>query len=400
MLNKPSVKYFWEGVYFDIKGVNRLTARFCKLAGLWSSVRATTTRLLNPAPIGEMTSATGKRCFYDDCIKYPSFGVEGTKTAIFCSKHAVVGMVDVKSKRCSREGCYTYPAYGWRGSTKAEYCAKHADQGMVNVKSKMCWHESCSTQASHGWEGTTKAEFCAKHANAGMTNVVRKRCSHEGCSTHPSHGLEGTRKPRFCSKHAGEGMVDVVSKKCFHEGCTKSPSFGFQGTMKAKFCATHAEHGMVDVKRKRCAYDDCSTNPSFGWNGSKKAEFCAKHAEEGMVNVRKNKYDHRPREEKQVIGAHDESPGVRDWWQGGEGPGVGVVEKARDGESAVPSHSRGVANGRDNCATKRARVWSPTLGATRKSGVVIQLFHRDSHVTPHHAQLGSLRCRLERLGAT
>ncbi|CAM9185563.1 unnamed protein product [Sphacelaria rigidula] len=237
-----------------------------------------------------VTQPVGRRCYEENCGKYPSFGVEGTKTAIFCSKHAVDGMVDVKSKRCSQEGCRTYPAYGWKGSTKAEYCARHADKGMINVKSKMCLNEDCRTQASHGWAGSSpRAEFCAKHAELGMTNVIRKPCLHESCSTQPSHGLKGTRKPLFCSKHASEGMIDVVSRRCSHEGCLKSPSFGFRGATKAEFCATHAHRAMVDVKRRRCDRNGCSRKPSYGQKGSKRAEYCARHAQDDMVNVRKTK---------------------------------------------------------------------------------------------------------------
>ena len=42
-----------------------------------------------------------RSCAYRGCPKQPSYGMEDTKAAEFCSQHAVEGMVDVKRKRCA-----------------------------------------------------------------------------------------------------------------------------------------------------------------------------------------------------------------------------------------------------------------------------------------------------------
>lgn len=43
------------------------------------------------------------RCSHGDCITGPSYGVEGTKKAEYCSKHAKEGMVNVRDRRCAYE---------------------------------------------------------------------------------------------------------------------------------------------------------------------------------------------------------------------------------------------------------------------------------------------------------
>ena len=39
------------------------------------------------------------RCAYNSCTKYPSFNVDGSKTAVYCNLHAKDGMVDVRTRR-------------------------------------------------------------------------------------------------------------------------------------------------------------------------------------------------------------------------------------------------------------------------------------------------------------
>ena len=57
----------------------------------------------------------------------------GTKTAQYCTQHALDGMVNVRSRKCRTEGCGKQPSFGVAGTKTIEYCAQHALDGMVNV---------------------------------------------------------------------------------------------------------------------------------------------------------------------------------------------------------------------------------------------------------------------------
>lgn len=60
-------------------------------------------------------------------------------------------------------GCTTVPSYGVEGTKKAERCSRHARDRMVDVASKRCGHPGCNIRPSYGVQGTKKREFCAQH---------------------------------------------------------------------------------------------------------------------------------------------------------------------------------------------------------------------------------------------
>ena len=77
-------------------------------------------------------------CKFLDCKTRPMFNIEGSDKAIYCSKHKLIGMVDVKSKTCIHLDCKIRPTYNKEGSKTALYCLEHKLVDMVNVKSKTC----------------------------------------------------------------------------------------------------------------------------------------------------------------------------------------------------------------------------------------------------------------------
>lgn len=228
------------------------------------------------------------RCKHEHCKTTASFGTKGSLKPEACRKHANEGMVDVVHKTCARPGCLKYPSYGVEGSRKkAEYCVSHAPAGMFNFGNKQCAHEGCSKRAKYGAPGTKKSEYCSPHAREGMVDLVTKKCGAAGCVKNPSYGLEGSAVRQFCVKHAPAGMVNIANKRCFYEGCSKKPTYGVGGTNKAQFCAPHAPEGMVDIVNEKCIHPDCHKAPSYGVAGSKRGKFCAPHAPKGTVNLHK-----------------------------------------------------------------------------------------------------------------
>lgn len=78
--------------------------------------------------------ASKKRCAYLVCAKWPSFGVERSKTAVFCAPHAKQGMVNVINKRCVHPGCNKHRTRTSEGSNMREFRAGQAEDGMVDVQ--------------------------------------------------------------------------------------------------------------------------------------------------------------------------------------------------------------------------------------------------------------------------
>ncbi|CAN0295820.1 unnamed protein product [Laminaria digitata] len=63
-----------------------------------------------------------RRCSHDSCSMPPSFNVEGSKTAAYCRRHAMRGMVNVVAKRCLHDTCSAYPSFNVEGSASGAYC--------------------------------------------------------------------------------------------------------------------------------------------------------------------------------------------------------------------------------------------------------------------------------------
>ncbi|CAM9844869.1 unnamed protein product [Ectocarpus fasciculatus] len=115
-----------------------------------------------------------KRCAAEGCETQPSYGKLGTRTPIFCAKHAGLEMVNVTSKRCLHEGCIKMAVYGAAALRKREFCHLHAPEGYVNINYKPCRHAGCNSCAVFGEWGSSSPEFCRLHAPEGMTRTALK----------------------------------------------------------------------------------------------------------------------------------------------------------------------------------------------------------------------------------
>eukprot|EP00903_Cladosiphon_okamuranus_P010433 g9869.t1 len=136
--------------------------------------------------------------------------------------------------------------FGVNGSKTTEFCSRHAREGMVNPGTKrirvLCFH--AREIASNGKkDNRRKSDFCSRHAENGMIHVRGKLCRHPGCTTRANFGVPESRRPEFCSRHAKDGMIDVCNTRCSHTGCTTQT--------KAELCARHASEGTIGFKRKK-----------------------------------------------------------------------------------------------------------------------------------------------------
>lgn len=53
-------------------------------------------------------------------------------------------------QRCVHQGCNVRPSYGVEGTKKAEFCSQHAREDMVDVISKRCGHQRLQKKSSYG----------------------------------------------------------------------------------------------------------------------------------------------------------------------------------------------------------------------------------------------------------
>jgi len=220
-------------------------------------------------------------CIYDGCSTRPYYNFAGEKRGIYCNKHRLVSMINVKRKTCIYDECGTCPSYNFAGEKRGIYCNKHKLDDMIDVVSKTCIYDGCSTQSSYNFAGKKMGLYCVTHKLDDMIDVVSKTCIYEGCSTKPNYNFAGEKRGIYCNKHRLVSMIDVVSKTCLE--CDKQPSFNNQGEKKGLYCVEHKKEGMINVIQKTCL--ECDKQPSFNNQGEKKGLYCVEHKKEGMINV-------------------------------------------------------------------------------------------------------------------
>jgi hypothetical protein len=224
-------------------------------------------------------------CVHDGCKTQPIYNVEGETKALYCIKHKLEGMIDIKNKTCVHPDCKTQPIYNVEGETKALYCVKHKLEGMIDIKNKTCVHPGCRIIPTYNVEGETKAFYCVKHKLDGMIDVKNKTCIHTGCKKLPGYNIEGQLQRLYCVKHKLEGMINVKDKICIHPGCKIRPNYNIKGQIKALYCVKHKLDNMVDVISKTCMHPGCKTRPVYNTKGQIKALYCVKHKSDGMVDI-------------------------------------------------------------------------------------------------------------------
>ena len=213
-------------------------------------------------------------CKFKDCKTIPSYGVIGTKEAIYCIDHKKVEHIDIRNKLCLE--CNKRPSYGVIGTKEAIYCVDHKEINHVNVVSKTCL--KCDKQPAFGYQHA-KAIYCVDHKEINHVNVVTKTCLI--CDKIPTYGIKGTNIPLYCKNHKEKDHVDIKHKMCLN--CDKRASFGIKYTKLALYCKNHKETDHVDVMNKICV--KCNKRPTYGVRGTKEAICCFIHKEIGHVDI-------------------------------------------------------------------------------------------------------------------
>ena len=91
-------------------------------------------------------------CIFEGCKTIPVFNIEG-KPVLYCSKHKLEGMIDVKNKKCIHHECKKTPNFNIASEKKAIYCLDHKLESMINVKAKTCIYIGCDKQPTYNKKG-------------------------------------------------------------------------------------------------------------------------------------------------------------------------------------------------------------------------------------------------------
>jgi hypothetical protein len=78
------------------------------------------------------------KCKNEKCNKIPNYNYESENVGIYCNKHKLENMIDVKNKKCIYKDCNTISNYNYKNEKYGIYCSKHKLKRMVDVFNKMC----------------------------------------------------------------------------------------------------------------------------------------------------------------------------------------------------------------------------------------------------------------------
>jgi hypothetical protein len=237
------------------------------------------------------------KCNIQDCNENAFYNFKGKKP-IFCKKHMVVGMINLKFKKCIIKDCAERAYYSTTGEN-ATYCVEHKNivpTILALSPSNRCI--TCGKVAIYGVKNNND-RYCKIHKTDIMYNlkkttipkIKRKKnnCKYVGCDQTPSFNLPGL-KPLYCKKHITDGMINVkINKTCKFTGCTKQPTFGLVEKI-ATHCKKHKENNMFDVYHKLCEENECNIRAIYGNIKDNIKRFCFKHKINKMVNLQDLKW--------------------------------------------------------------------------------------------------------------
>jgi hypothetical protein len=165
----------------------------------------------------------------------------------------------VKDKTCIHPGCKVQPYYNMEGETKRLYCAKHKLEGMIDIKHHRCEFNDCNISPSYKYDSDTHCRFCSTHKLDGMVDGKHKKCQEEGCMTSPSYNYECEDKPKYCVEHKLDDMIDIKHDKCENIGCKLRAIYNYNTETKARYCLIHKLDNMVNKMCRSCTSEWCST---------------------------------------------------------------------------------------------------------------------------------------------
>lgn len=175
----------------------------------------------------KMVNVTRRNCQELHCTKCARYNYSHLNPK-YCKTHSAVGMVLIDSKNCKFASCHKRASYNTPDSKTAKYCQKHALNGMVNIhkNKRTCIEKDCKKWAGFNMPNKKSGLYCQTHAKPLMIDVTKKRCTDiSGCSTRAWYGSPGM-KPTHCAVHKQPGDISNPRRKCEFNQCQNTATHG------------------------------------------------------------------------------------------------------------------------------------------------------------------------------
>jgi ribosomal protein S24E len=252
-----------------------------------------------------MTDKIDIFCIKDDCKMVAFYNYPNKEIAEYCEQHYEIGMADFRDRKCryintNNEQCHKYASYGIIGSKTRLFCKECSKKQEYFEKDIIddIAHKKCSIcnkiRPSYGNSITRKPIYCYECYNKldeelkkDIEQIVSKKCVI--CDKiQPSYGLINTKKPTHCYNCYNNltlieknNMEDIINKnkKCIVCN-TKRPSYGKIESKQATHCAgcynklkIHDKNIMEELASRKCII--CKyTQPSYGKIGTTQRIYC------------------------------------------------------------------------------------------------------------------------------
>jgi hypothetical protein len=225
-------------------------------------------------------------CTFIDCKKDAFYNFKNESSAIYCTMHKKVDMIDVRHRLCIFTDCYKRASFNLKNELFGEYCSTHKKDGMIDVINRKCNEADCNTQPRYNYKNENKGLYCSKHKKNGMIDIYENYCTAKDCVTRATFNYKNESKGIYCSKHKKDNMINVKTKVCYVKDCRIQPVFNFPNYKRGKYCKYHKLDGMIDVKNMKCNEHNCNKRASFGCSKNKIPLYCTLHKKEDMIDVR------------------------------------------------------------------------------------------------------------------
>jgi len=153
------------------------------------------------------------------------------------------------NKDCKKEACFNYKNYTSINIRKCIYCSKHKLENMVNIKNKKCI--KCNIkQPVFNYKNEKNALYCRNCRLENMINIKSKKCIN--CNIKRSNfNYKEKKKALYCRDCKLDNMIDIINKKCI-DCLNKIPSFNYDGEKIALYCGDCKLENMINIKSKKC----------------------------------------------------------------------------------------------------------------------------------------------------
>jgi hypothetical protein len=115
------------------------------------------------------------KCKHPECNTISNFNYLVMTFGMFCSKHKLVGMVDIVNKRCQQPYCKKIiPGFNLPDKKLGIFCATHKKLGMVNIKTNKCIEKGCDISCVFNYPNKKSGMYCAweKYVNNVFSNIL------------------------------------------------------------------------------------------------------------------------------------------------------------------------------------------------------------------------------------